>query len=198
MTFIAPAQPRGSTDEPARSRLGRVGGIELVQWPSEDERRAELAALGRPCLLVLGPDQRVPVLFELEDWVREPLEADEVAARCAALVRRSRCGAPPTLDDGLLLHGGAWAAVPPAQEGMVELLIARIGSVVNREELAAAATRCGGSGNDEAVKAAMARLGRRLEPLGLALRCIRGRGYLLETDDACPLHGTRSAADAKG
>jgi hypothetical protein len=195
MTFIAPAPTRGLTHHITPSTLGRLAGIDVVLWPDEAPRRAALAEAGQPCLLVLGVEEPVPELGPHEDWAREPLDAEEVRARCLALARRRACGAPPMLDDGLLVHCGAWAAIPPAQVAMVELLVGRIGSVVRKDELVAAAASAGGSSHEEAVKAAMGRLVKRLTPLGLDLRAIRGRGYLLEARNACPVHGTRSAAE---
>lgn len=197
MTFTTAAHGRGATADvraPSPSTLGRVAGVDVVLWPAEADRRAALAEAGQPSLLVLADDEPVPAVGLLEDWVREPLEADEVRARCLALGRRLACARPPTLDDGLLFHDGAWAAIPPAQVAMVELLVARIGSVVRKDELMAAAEAGGGSSHEEAVKAAMGRLVKRLAPLGLTLRAIRGRGYLLEVQNDCPVHGTRSAA----
>lgn len=195
MSFTAPAPTRGLTHPIAPSTLGRLAGVDVVLWPDEAGRRAALAEAGQPCLLVLAPEEPVPEIGPNEDWAREPLDGEEMRARCLALVRRSACGAAPTLDDGLLVHCGAWAAIPPAQVAMVELLVARLGSVVRKDELSAAAASAGGSSHEEAVKAAMGRLVKRLAPLGLDLRAIRGRGYLLEARNACPVHGTRSAAD---
>jgi hypothetical protein len=195
MTFTVPARTRGLSHPTTTSTLGHVAGVDVVLWPDEADRRAALDEAGRPCLLVISCDETAPRLGPLEDWVREPLEADEVRARCLALGRRAACGSPPTLDDGLLLHCGAWAAIPPAQVAMVELLVDRIGSVVRKEELVAAAEATGASSHEEAVKAAMGRLVKRLAPLGLDVRAIRGRGYLLEVRNRCPVHGTRSAAE---
>lgn len=195
MTFTAPAQARGFTHPTTTSALGRIAGVDVVLWPTEGRRRAALAEAGQPCMLVLAPDDPVPELGPMEDWAREPLDGHDLRARCEALVRRGSCGAPPTLDDGLLVHCGAWAAIPPAQVAMVELLVERIGSVVRRDELMAAAEAVGASSHEEAVKAAMGRLVKRLAPLGLDVRAIRGRGYLLEARNGCPVHGTRSAAD---
>jgi hypothetical protein len=177
-------------------RPGRLGGVELVMWPSEATRREELAGAGRPCILVIAADEPVPPTASTEDWVREPVDPEELTVRAAALRRRAECGKAPTLDDGLLVHDGAWAAIPPAQIRMVELLVERLGSVVRKEELAAAADATGASDHEQAVKAAMNRLAKRLAPLGLVLRSIRGRGYLLELADPCPVHGRGSAAEA--
>ena len=187
---VVPTPPAG------RTTPTRFGGVDIVLWPLEAERREEVARRGEPCVLVLAPDEPVPRTTLIEDWVREPVDTAELSARCAALHRRADCGTPPTLDDGLLLYRGAWAAVPAAQVAMVELLLDRLGRVVTKDELASAAAAAGGSTHGDAVKAAMNRLSRRIAPLGLELRSVRGRGYLLQLPDRCPVHGS-SAAETK-
>jgi hypothetical protein len=169
-----------------------------VRWPEEADLRRALAGDGRSCLLVVGPDTPAPRTELLEDWVREPLDPAEVAARRAGLAARRACVERPRLDDGLLLFRGGWAAVPPAQVEMAALLVERFGAVVGKEELAAAAGTAGASAHAEAVKAAMGRLGRRVAPLGLELRSVRGRGHLLQAVGTCPIHGNGGAPEAKG
>ena len=44
----------------------------------------------------------------------------------------------------------------------------------------------------------MGRLGRRVAPLGLELRSVRGRGHLLQAVGTCPIHGNGGAPEAKG
>jgi len=196
MSFTVPAHRRGGSATSVTSTLGRVAGVDLVLWPEEAPTRAQLAAAGRPCLLVLTGDAPVPDVGPLEDWAREPLADDEVRARCTALARRATCGERPVIDDGLLIHQGAWVAIPPAQVAMVELLVDHMGELVHKEDLVEAAAAAGGSPHEEAVKAALGRLAKRLGPVGLALRSVRGRGYILEAESACPVHGTRRASAA--
>lgn len=181
---------------PRPTPSGQVHDVAMVRWPDEAERRAELAAAGRPCLLVVGPDDQAPEVSLLEDWVREPLHPDEVSARQAGLAARQLCAERPRLDDGLVLFRGGWAAVPPAQIRMAELLVERFGRVVRKDELAEAAWDAGGSAHAQAVKAALIRLGHRLAPLGLELRSLRGRGYLLQASGPCRLHGSESAPES--
>lgn len=57
----------------------------LVRWPADAHRRAEAAAEGRPCLLVIDADAPLPVPGELEDWVRAGASEIDVAARIEAL-----------------------------------------------------------------------------------------------------------------
>jgi hypothetical protein len=192
-----PTQPPSPTPPTAFGRTAGTTLAEVVRWPAEVERRAELARRGRPCVLVVGIDEPPPATELLEDWVREPVDPDELAARLEAVSRRACCGDAPTIDDGLVRHRGAWASGPPAQVGMAELLLANLGRVVGRDELARAAADSGGSTNGEAVKAAATRLGRRLAPLGLELKAVRGRGYLLHAVDRCPVHPV-GAPNTKG
>jgi two-component system OmpR family response regulator len=162
--------------------------IQLVSWPSERERRAELAAGDVPVLLLVEPDAPPPRCAEHEDWLREPATLSDLQARLATMHDRRRCGAEPSFDDGLLVHRGAWVSVPDGQVPIVELLLARYGSVVDKVALTEAARRGGGSVEPEAVKTTMLRLARRLKPIGVRVEVIRGRGYLLHTDDRCPVH----------
>ncbi len=78
---------------------------------------------------------------------------------------------------------------------MIDVLLAHLGTVVHKEQLAEAARASGASHHDDAVKSAVARLGQRIAVLGLVIRSIRGRGYLLEVEDPCPVHGTGSGAE---
>jgi hypothetical protein len=180
---------------PLPAAPSRTAGVSVLRWPEDSHERIAHAQREEPCVLVVVGDTPPPNTTLLEDWVRAPVDPRDLTARCEAVKVRASCGAPPTLDDGLLIHRGAWAAIPEAQIGMMELLVDRLGQVVRKEELAEAAAASGGSDHQSAVKAAVARLGRRLAPVGLELKSIRGRGYLLQIADACPLHGTRSAAD---
>ena len=183
---------------PAPPLPARVGGVAVVRWPEEHDRREALSLQGDPCLLVVDAEAPAPVTGLLEDWVRAPAALDELEVRSAAVQRRAGCGEVPTLDEGLLLHRGAWAAIPPGQVAMVELLLERIGRPVRKEELAAAANAAGASSHHDAVKAGMNRLAQRVAPLGLELRGVRGTGWVLQVADGCALHAPVSAANAKG
>jgi DNA-binding response OmpR family regulator len=79
--------------------------------------------------------------------------------------------------------GDDWVALSPGQRPIAQLLIARLGRVVRHDDLVVACAAAGHSTHTTALKAAVGRLERRLAPLGLRLRSIRARGYLLELDD---------------
>lgn len=165
--------------------------VELVRWPDDEDRRRVLAAAGAPRLLVLADDTPPPSTADLhEDWVRVPLDHHELLARRAALLRRVSCASHgPVLDeDGLLWWGERWVAIPPAQMPVVLLLVDRVRQLVRRAELLEAYAGAGGSDNPVAFKATMGRLVKRLARVDLALRSVRGRGYLLDVPNPCPLH----------
>jgi hypothetical protein len=161
-------------------------GIEVLLWPEEDARRRRLVEAGVPCLLILGPEVEAPTCGPLEDWVRPPQPVEDVVARCVALRCRVLCAARPELDpNGALWFGGHSVAVPAGQQALLEVLLVRYRSVVRHGELAAAYGAGGGRPTDDALKAAMVRLAPRVASVGLALRSIRGRGYLLEATHRC-------------
>jgi DNA-binding response OmpR family regulator len=160
--------------------------VVLLRWPSESERRERLSESGVARLLLVEPGEPLPpVVDELEDWVRVPADEVEVQARVSTLTARARAGVSsvPTLDgDGVVRMGDAWTSLPPVEARLLEALLARFGSVVSRGSLAESGWPDGAPGRN-ALDVHMLRLRRRLGPLGLAIRTIRSRGYLLERSD---------------
>jgi DNA-binding response OmpR family regulator len=123
------------------------------------------------------------LLDELEDWVRTPIDADELDARLNELARRSGRLEPQTevtFADGIVRVGDRWASIPDGQWPIVSLLVDRLDTVVSDREIAHAYASSGLAPNPRAVKSMMWRLGRRLSGVGIALHKVRGRGYLVE------------------
>lgn len=155
-----------------------------LSWPLEEERRRVLAEAGVPRLLVIGQEQLPPVLESpLEDWIRVPASEVDRAAR-VEMLRRRAAGADdrdhPTIDDdGLVRVGREWVAVPPVEASLARTLIERFGAVVSRDELASAAWPAG-VGERNVLDVRILRLRRRFDRIGLAIRTVRSRGYLLE------------------
>jgi len=124
----------------------------------------------------------------LEDWIRMPASDHDLRARVDALASRGQAhheeGTPnagvPQLDAlGLLRFGGAWTALPPLEARMTQALLDRFGSVVGREAMAKAGWPERPPARN-ALDVHVLRLRRRLAPLGLVIRTVRSRGYLLE------------------
>jgi hypothetical protein len=157
--------------------------VVLVRWPDEQDRREELCRSGRPRLLVLDEGAPPPTTLDLlEDWIRLPADDTDVAARVASLERRAEqhhAGVPSLDGDGVLRSGGRWVALPPVEARLTAALLDRFAAVVSREALARAGWPDGAPGRN-ALDVHVLRIRRRVDPLGLVIRTVRSRGYVLE------------------
>jgi len=157
--------------------------VALVPWPNQEERRAVLSWDRRPRLLLVAPGVPAPVVTDpLEDWVRLPVEDADVQARMATLLARTETTgvARPLLDDdGVLRFNGGLVPLPPLEARLAGVLLERYAAVVSREGLARAGWPDGAPGRN-ALDVHMVRLRRRILGLGLTIRTVRGRGYLLD------------------
>ncbi|HEX7133080.1 MAG TPA: winged helix-turn-helix domain-containing protein [Iamia sp.] len=164
---------------------GPVLDVPLLRWPAEADRRAHLATAGRPRLLVLDAEAPPPLVWDdLEDWVRAPADPVEVQSRIATLAERAATVATPmpVVDaDGIVRWRGEWVAVPPIEARLLALLADRVGEVVRREDLVGAAWPRG-LASDRTLDGRIKHLRRRLAPLGLVIRTVRGVGFLLEEE----------------
>jgi hypothetical protein len=164
--------------------------VVLLRWPLERERRERLVQEGRPRLLLVEHGDAPPVPADcLEDWIRVPAEESDVRVRVEGLARRylGHQADVPELDcDGVLRLGGAWVSLPPVEARLMGALVERFGAVVSREQLGSAGWPHGVPGRN-ALDVHVLRLRRRIAPLGLAIRTVRCRGYLLERADG-PAH----------
>ncbi len=167
----------------------------MLRWPEEESRRSRISLAGEPRLLLVPDGQEPPPVVDcLEDWIRVPAAENEVRARVDALAVRSQVhhttdghngsnGDPPPgplLDDfGVLRVNGAWVALPPLEARLAEALLERLGAVTSRELLIRAGWPTGAPGRN-ALDVHVLRLRRRLTPVGLAIRTVRSRGYLME------------------
>jgi hypothetical protein len=169
----------------ATAALGRpLTHIPLIPWPEQEERRAQLAATRTPRMLLIEPGCPPPLLVdELEDWVRVPIEADELDARLAELARRAGIADPEpevALVDGILRVGDQWTSIPEPLWSIVQLLIDHRDSVVSDDAIIAAYASSHDRADPRAVKSMMWRLARRMARVGVSVHKVRGRGYLVE------------------
>ena len=164
----------------------------MLRWPEEEPRRARISQAGEPRLLLVSDGEDPPPVADcLEDWIRVPAAENEMKARVDALTLRSQAhhstndhngdaSAGPVLDDfGVLRVNGAWVALPPLEARLAEALLERLGAVTSRELLIRAGWPRGAPGRN-ALDVHVLRLRRRLTPVGLAIRTVRSRGYLME------------------
>jgi DNA-binding winged helix-turn-helix (wHTH) protein len=164
--------------------------VAVVRWPAERDRLERLRAEGAPRLVLVEAEEPPPPSWDpLEDWIRVPAPEADVRRRAETLRRRAEPpdGVLPVLDeDGLLWVDGRWVAIPPVEARLLDALLDRFGAVVSRDTLGRAGWAAGAPRRN-ALDVHILRLRRRLEPLGLAVRTVRSRGYLLErADDGGP------------
>jgi DNA-binding response OmpR family regulator len=163
--------------------------VVFVRWPQESERRDRLAQAEVPRVLLVDAAARAPDPVDcLEDWVRLPADDDDVRLRASAVARRASLHidlVPDLDDDGVLRVGPRWTPLPPVEARLTEALLARFGAVVSREALGRAGWPEGAPGRN-ALDVHVLRLRRRLAPVGLGIRTVRSRGYLLESESRQP------------
>lgn len=156
--------------------------VALVRWPEEETIRQRLASSGRPRLLLVDRTAEPPVCVDhLEDWVRLPASPADTRARVTALTARIQRLTPltPRLDDeGTVRYRTGRVELPPLQSRLVAPLIDRFGAVVSRQDLSKSAWPAD-EPTSNTLDVHIVRLRRRLAPLGLEIRTVRSRGYLL-------------------
>jgi DNA-binding response OmpR family regulator len=160
-----------------------VMDITTLRWPAESDRRDALAADHVPRILVVEEGSSPPITLDcLEDWIRADAADDDVRARRAAVERRAaahRACLPVIDEDGVLRFGDGWVSLPPVEGRLAAALVGAFGAVVSRSALTAAGWPTGASGRN-ALDVHILRLRRRLAGVGLVIRTVRSRGYLLE------------------
>ena len=160
----------------------------LLRWPAEAARREELARLGLPRVLALGPADPPPAGWdELEDWVRTPvdpavpMDRADLVVRATTVARRGDLRQRPWLDrNGVVGFRERWCTVPDGQAAVVGLLVERFGTVVRDDEIGGLYAHGRTSAHTEAVKTSIRRVKNGVAPLGLRLSRVRGAGYLLD------------------
>jgi hypothetical protein len=156
--------------------------VVLLRWPEEEVRLERLRATGAPRLLLVGEEFGPPDSVDpLEDWIRLPAAEDDLRARVATLAARAeRSSAAPSVDaDGLLRYRNRWVTLSPVERALAAALVDRFGAVVGRDTLVRRAWP-NGSPTRNALDVHVLRLRRRIGALGLEVRTVRARGYLLQ------------------
>jgi len=143
-----------------------------------------------------GLDDRVRGLdLGGDDYLAKPFDLPELEARVRALIRRGQSGGGSLLVHGALtldtagrraMLNGERLELSARELGVLEVLMLRSGRVVNKDQLAEQLYGWDEEVGANAIEVYVHRLRRKLEPAGVAIRTIRGLGYLLEK----PAHAT--------
>lgn len=163
----------------------RRNDVKLLRWPAESAKRAQYMAQGVLRLLVVEGGVPAPVCTDVrEDWVRAPITESDLRARIASLRAKADAHRLPHVDPhGLLRFGGRSITVSRTETDLLECLIRQFGVLVSREALLECLPDRPGGTSRNALDLHIMRLRRRIEPLGLAIRTVWGRGYLLDAGE---------------
>ncbi|MFI1798107.1 winged helix-turn-helix domain-containing protein [Streptomyces sp. NPDC020379] len=167
-------------------RASAVERVELIRWPVESDRRERCRDRGVMRILVLEAGAEAPLCVDLkEDWVRAPVSADDLRARAEALrIRAAAAESRPEVDpNGVLRFRWRSALLSPTEARLVARLTESYAEVVTRDDLLRLPQgRTVPSRN--ALDLHIMRIRRRLAALGLRVRTVRGRGYVLESAES--------------
>jgi DNA-binding response OmpR family regulator len=160
-----------------------TGEVVEVRWPLCGPDDVQLFDEVRPLMLLVSQSAEAPDVDDpLVDWIRLPASADDLSARCRALVRRAAAHRGDVHLDrfGRLHHAGRWVLVQsPIERRLLTHLLGRRGEVVGYGEL----TEIGWNGvaaTANALRVHVVRLNRRIGSFGLSVRGVREVGYVLE------------------
>jgi DNA-binding response OmpR family regulator len=154
--------------------------VVLVRWPEDGDEGLRLATAGVAVLYLLDGDEDPPRPTTcMEDWVRLPGDDRDLSARVAALELRalSHQSTPRVDERGRLHYRGELVPLPEDEARLAGVLAAHFGTLVPDELLAAEA---GYRESPGSLRTPMTQLRSRLRLVGLAVRRIRRRGYVLQ------------------
>lgn len=146
-----------------------------------------------PVLILTANDsveQRVRGLdLGADDFMSKPFALSELEARIRALVRRGASGGSNEFRYGPLSYdqagrvaylNGQLLELSAREIGLLEILLSRVGRLVNKEQIVEHLCEWGEEISHNAIEVYMHRLRKKLEGGGVRIATVRGLGYCLE------------------
>ena len=124
-----------------------------------------------------------------DDYLAKPFDLPELEARLRALVRRGSEVATSEIVNGNLSYhpvdrtvhiNGLPLDISQRELGVLELLLLRAGRPLSKEALVEHLCSWDDEMGDNAIEVYVHRLRKKLEPLGVHIRTVRGLGYMLD------------------
>ncbi len=136
---------------------------------------------GLPRLLILHGQGRPPVCIDpLEDWVRAPVDDTDLRTRLLALQARAAVGAPVVDENDVVHFAGRQMPLAIGEAELLRLLLTSYRSVVSREQLALGLWPDSDEHRRNMLDLRVHRTRQRIAPLGLVIRTVWRKGYLLD------------------
>jgi two-component system OmpR family response regulator len=169
--------------------LPKVDGLAVLKRLRDRRSRV-------PVLILTARDtleERVAGLdMGADDYMTKPFDLPEFEARVRALIRRGRFNANQDMTHGRLrldvaarrlFHDDVPIDLSARELALTELLLARQGRVVSKEQIIDQLFGFGDEVGSNAIEVCVHRVRRKLEPYGVEIRTVRGMGYLLDRVD---------------